>query len=126
MSTETAYKKPKKSFIELLLELQLRDASVGKWKYDDPKGGPRLVGSKRDWRVDHRGLLYYKEAVYMPKDMAVRQEIMKINYDNLYSRHFSVARTTELICYKYFWPAITKDIQGYVYSCDIYQRIKTL
>ena len=60
----------------------------------------------------------------MPKDIAIRQEIIKINYNDFYSRYFSAARTTELIHYKYFWLAIAKDIQGYVYSCDICQRTK--
>ena len=72
MSTEMAYKEPKELFIELLLKLQLGDASVGKWKCDNPEGGPQLAGSKRDWQVDYRSLLHYKGAVYMPKNMAVR------------------------------------------------------
>ena len=31
-----------------------------------------LARSKRDWQVDYKGLLYYKEAIYMPKDMAIK------------------------------------------------------
>ena len=82
MAAETAYEEPKESFTDLLLELQSGDASVGKWKRDDPEGGPRPAGSKRDWRVDHKGLLRYRGAVYVPNDRAVRQEIMKINHDD--------------------------------------------
>ena len=48
MSTKIAYKEPKESFTELLLELQLGDASVGKQKCDNPEESFWLARSKRD------------------------------------------------------------------------------
>ena len=34
----------------------------------------------------------------MPNNFTVKQEIMKINYDNLYIGYFGITKTIELIC----------------------------
>ena len=99
--SETAYDEPKESLRELLLNLQLRDASVCRWKQSISEGRSRDAGSTtdtlRDWRVDQEGLLHYRGSAYVPNDPAVRQEIMKMNHDDPYGGHFGVARTMELI-----------------------------
>ena len=78
--------------------------------------------ASKDWSVDHRGLLRFKKAVYVPNDPAIRQEIMKINHDDPYGGYFGVERTTEVIRRKYYWPSIARDIKNYVRSCDVCQR----
>ena len=60
-----------------------------------------------EWRVDPNGLLRYKGVIYMPNDPAVKQEIMKMNYNNLHAGHFRVTKTIELIHQKYYWLEIT-------------------
>ena len=60
----------------------------------------------------------------MPNDPAVRQEIMKMNHDDPYGGHFGVARTTELIRRKYYWPSVGRDIKKYVSTYDVCQRTK--
>ena len=56
----------------------------------------------------------------MPNDPAVKQEIMKMNHDDPHAGHFGVAKTTELICQKYYWLGITQEIKDYVISYDVY------
>ena len=72
-----------------------------------------------EWRVDPNRLLHYKGAIYMPNDPTVKQEIMKMNHDDLYAGHFRVAKTMELICRKYHWLGITQEIKDYVIGCNI-------
>ena len=76
----------------------------------------------RDWPVDQDGLLRYRGSAYVPNDPAVRQEIMKMNHDDPYGGHFGVARTTELIHRKYYWPSVGRDIKKYVSTCDVCQK----
>ena len=126
--SETAYDEPKESLRELLLNLQLGDASVRRWKQIISEGRSRDAGSTtdtlRDWRVDQEGLLHYRGSAYVPNDPAVRQEIMKMNHDDPYGGHFGVARTMELIRRKYYWPSVGRDIKKYVSTCDVCQRMK--
>ena len=125
ISTEMAYEEPKKLCTELLLELQSKDALVGRWKHDVPEGHFRSAGSSKDnWRIDHKGLLRYKGAVYVPNDQAVRQEIMRTNHDDPHGGHFGIARTAELIRCKYFWLAIAANIKEDVRDYDVCQRTK--
>src|SRR5436309_15258092 len=49
---------------------------------------------------------------------------MKMNHDDPYGGHFGVARTTELIRRKYYWPSVHRDIKKYVSTCDVCQRTK--
>jgi hypothetical protein len=103
MSTETAYKESKESFMELLLELQSGDASVEQWKSDVSEDLLCVIRFLKDnWNIDQRSLLRFKGAMYMPNDLVVRQEIMKINHDDPYGGHFSLVRMAELICRKYY------------------------
>jgi hypothetical protein len=125
IATETAYGEPKESFTKLLLELQSKDPSVAKWKNDTVARRLRDAGTpKGSWQTDHKGLLRYNGAVYVPNDQAVRQEIMKINHDDPHGGHFGAVRTTELIRRKYFWPTIATNIKDYVRGCDVCQRTK--
>ena len=67
MSTETAYDEPVESMQNLLLTLQSENAWTTNLKETNAVGKTRA----RKWQVDQKGLLYYKHAVYMPKDLAV-------------------------------------------------------
>jgi hypothetical protein len=125
MSTETAYKEPKESFTELLLELQSGDTSVEHWKSDVSEGLLRVAGSSKDnWKIDQKGLLHFKGAVYVLNDLAVWQEIMKMNHDNSYGGHFGPVRMAELIRRKYYWPTVMADIKKYVHACSVCQKTK--
>ena len=49
-----------------------------------------------------------------------------MNHDDLYAGHFGATRTMALICQKYFWSGLNKDIREYVKNYDICQRTKAL
>jgi transposase InsO family protein len=120
-ASENPYDDSPPPLLDLLKSLQKDDVFVqmGIWS----KAG---VKQSEGWRIDSEGLLRRKGAAYVPKDMAVRDEIMKMNHDDPYGGHFGPARTTELIRRKYFWPGLRRDIKKYVHGCDICQRTKAL
>ena len=47
-----------------------------------------------------------------------------MNHDDPYTGHFGATRTMALICQKYFWPGLNKDVREYIKNYDIYQRTK--
>ena len=120
MSTKTAYDEPGKSMQDLLFALQSGDAWTANLKETDATGKT----SAGKWQIDRKGLLCYEHAVYMPKDLAVQQEIIRMNHDDPYAGHFGATRTTALIRRKYFWPGLSKDVRHYIKNCDVCQRTK--
>src|SRR5436309_8931297 len=100
MSTETAYDEPVESMQDLLLALQSGDAWTVNLKETDAAGKTRAG----KWQVDQKGSLCYKHVVYVPKDLAIQQEIIRMNHDDPYAGHFRATRTMALIHRKYFWP----------------------
>ena len=54
----------------------------------------------------------------------MRNEIMKICYNNLVVGRYSQKKTKELIRCKYYWPTLHKDVIEYVGTCDLCQRSK--
>jgi hypothetical protein len=48
------------------------------------------------------GLLYKADALVVPKDAALRAELLRIHYNDLMLGHFSPAKTITLLARKYF------------------------
>ena len=76
------------------------------------------------WRVNFKGLLFYKKQIYVLKEESVRAELLKCHYNDVLVRHFEVKRTLELIDCKYYWSDMSKDVKNYIFSYNICQRIK--
>ena len=53
-----------------------------------------------------------------------RQEIIQKRHDSLIAGHFGQQRTYELIKRDFYWPKMLMDIQKYITSCSICQKIK--
>ena len=120
LSTETAYEESAASFTELLLDLQRRDTFT-KTRKESMANGTFHTG---DWQVDDKGLLYYQGSAYVPEDLAIRQEILRMSHADPQAGHFGPARTIELVRRKYYWPKLLKDVKEYVRGCDVCQRTK--
>ena len=66
-----------------------------------------------DWNIDGELLLYHSK-VYIPKDDALRAEIVRILHDLPSAGHLGQWKTVELISHNYWWPGMTKFIRDYV------------
>lgn len=121
---ETAFSDPLPSFIDLLRRVQRKDAFVLDHRWGDIEEKDEAGAVQRPWQEDSEGLLRFKGSIYVPRDPAVRAEILKMNHDDPLGGHLGVARTLEVIRRKYFWDGLIKDIKAYVRDCDVCQRNK--
>ena len=54
------------------------------------------------------GLIYWQYRLYIPQSNKLREDIIKIHYDNILVKHSEYHKTLELINYNYWWPYIAK------------------
>ena len=80
-------------------------------------------GQSAIWSVDAQGLLRYKDRVWIPAEATVKAEILRHFHDDPLAGHFGVNRTEELIQRQFYWKGMRKEIQEYVRSCAICQRV---
>ena len=71
------------------------------------------------WRFNSEDLLFHNKQVYVLKEESVRAELLKLHYNDVLVRHFSVERTLKLLTQKYYWVDMHADVKEYVTSCDI-------
>ena len=90
-----------------LLELQESDDEA--WKIR----AKRLKSNYKE--VD--GVLHHQELPFIPK--AIWIEFISWHHDDLLAEYFSTDKTRELVGRKYYWPSLRKDVESYVWGCDI-------
>jgi len=118
---EEAFSSTVPSMLELLKRLQSGDAYSKK----TIKACRMSTGNKQPlkrWRVDGDDLLRLGEAIYVPGDAAVKQELMKIHHDDPFGGHQGVKRTQDLLRRKYYWDRMNTDVKEYVGTCEICQK----
>lgn len=109
-----------------LKELQALDAWCTEAQWKRAPGGKISQGVfKGTWSEDPAGIVRRNGAAYVPRDPATRQEILRVNHDDPWQGgHFGRTRTYTTIARHYWWPQMRSDINAYVASCDICQRMK--
>ena len=60
-----------------------------------------------------------KEKMYMPKDKALRVEIIQLHHNILVAEHGGRLKITELITRNYWWPGVMRDVGRYIDRCDM-------
>lgn len=80
---------------------------------------------KGKWTRDQASIVRRDGAAYVPRDPATRQEILRVNHDDPWQGgHFGQRRTFEVIARHYWWPQMRREVNAYVETCDICQRMK--
>ena len=74
--------------------------------------------------MNFKDLLFYKKQIYVLKEESVKAELLKHYYNDVLAEYFEVKRTLELIDCKYYWNDINKNVKNYIFSYNIYQRVK--
>jgi len=76
-----------------------------------------------EWTIE--GELVIKEGkIYVPKDMELRAEVIRLHHDVPAAGHGGRWKTVELVTRNYWWPGVTRDVGRYVEGCDGCQRMK--
>lgn len=73
-----------------------------------------------------QGLWTWNGKVVLPADQQLREEVISLNHDAVWSGHRGIRKTVKLVSRHYWWSTLEKDVRNYVLSCDVCQRVKSL
>jgi len=88
----------------------------------------KKLSTKQLWSEEwseEQGLVLFRGKVYVPKDIKLRLEIIKLHHDTSVAGHPGQWKTLELVTRNYWWPGITMQVKNYVSGCDRCQRMKS-
>ncbi len=71
------------------------------------------------------GLIWYDSRIYVPRDHALRGEIIAQSHDHITAGHPGIEKTKELVLREFWWPKMKKDIEAYVCACETCQQTKS-
>jgi len=77
----------------------------------------------KKWREEDRVILK-KGKVYMPKDEALRVEIIRLHHNMPIGRHGGQWKTVELVGRNFWWSEVTREMKWYVEGYNACQRNK--
>ncbi|GJP56798.1 hypothetical protein CLOM_g15845 [Closterium sp. NIES-68] len=63
--------------------------------------------------------------IWVPNYPPLRQLLLEEYHDVFYAGHFGSNKTLTGIAKHYYWPHLAEDVQNFVTSCDICQRMKS-
>ena len=113
-----------KALLKRIRTCSEREQEVAEALQKVEKLGPaRLQSDLVDWNVE-QGLILYRGKVYVPKDEALRTEIVRIHHDLPPAGHPGQWKTLELVSRNYWWPGMGKFVKEYVGTCDTCRRTK--
>jgi len=65
--------------------------------------------------------MYKEEKMYIPKNEALRAEIIRLHYNMPVGGHGGQWKTVELVTRNFWWPGVMKEVKQYVEGCDACQ-----
>ena len=114
-----------------LLDLTLQDRILALGQVDSFLGGFSIsdppFGTQEDWKlelVDGRNTLFYKGQNYVPDDLDLRCDIVKMLHDHEMAGHPGEAETLVSVEREYWWPGLHTFVPNYVKGCGICQQYK--
>lgn len=84
-------------------------------------------GSSDDWKlelVNGRNTLFYKEQNYVPDDLGLWRDIVRMLHDHETAGHPGEAETLVSVEWLYWWPGLRTFVRNYVKGCGICQQYK--
>jgi len=108
--------------LEKVKWLKVKDNEVVKAVEEMKQTRVKMLRDK-EWReVD--GIMYKEGKVYVPKDNALRAEIIRLHHDTPVEGHEGQWKTVELVTRNFWWPGVMKEVKQYVKEYDSCQRNK--
>ncbi|KAF4546986.1 Transposon Tf2-5 polyprotein-like protein 3 [Elsinoe fawcettii] len=111
---------PTVDLVEVVRLLQGQDPDVLKLR---SQAGSNSQARDSRWKVVDN-LLFHNDALCIPRDSALRAQLLRMHHDGVYAGHFGKYKTFNLISRKYFWDSMRKDVEQYVQTCAVCQRRK--
>ena len=105
-----------------VLDLGQLDDILRNFLIDDPP-----FGTWDNWKlklIDGRNTLFYKGQNYVPNDLDLRHDIVRMLHDHETASHPGEAETLVLVERLYWWLGLWAFVRSYVKGCDICQHYK--
>ena len=109
----SAYERLFVEFFDRVRACMLTDASI-----HTEESRAKLHLTERD------GLLWRDNLLYIPDDVALRQDLLYWHHDVPWCAHLGVEKTIKLVQRQFWWPRLAADIASYVTSCNKCQANK--
>ena len=78
----------------------------------------------KHFRIDERGILWFKDRLVVPKDRELRNQILEEAHSSKLSIHPSSSKMYQDLKTHFWWTKMKKEIIAYVASCDTSSRVK--
>jgi len=108
--------------LEKIRKSEAKDDEVIKAVEEMKKVGVKMLRDE-EWREED-GLMLKEGKVYVPKDEALRVEIIRLHHDMPMGGHGGQWKTAEMVTRNFWWPGVTREVKRYVEGCDACQRNK--
>ena len=117
------------------VDLQNRIASMKNLDFDaaeaikglSEQGPATLRHDLSDWEIedyDGKNILFYKGKNYIPKDDALRRDLVWLYHDHATAGHPGELQTFNAIHKHYWWPGMKTFVKNYVQGCGTCQQSK--
>jgi len=114
--------RPKVGIVEKIKKARGKDKKVVRVIEEIKKTGIKIL-REEEWQIEE-DLVLKEGKVYVLKNEELRVEIIRLHYDTPVVGHRGKWKMTELVTRNYWWLGVTRDIERYVESCDICQKMK--
>ena len=119
----------KQRTVNMLVVQPNLEEQIGKAQKEDPylttMKNNTSKGKAPGFRVDEKGILWYRDRICVPKKGDLRQIIMDEAHNSAYSIHPGATKMFMDLKEKYWWRAMKRDIAEFVAKCDVCRRVKT-
>jgi hypothetical protein len=80
----------------------------------------------KHFRLDERGILWFKDRLVVPKDCELRNQILDEAHSFKLSIHPGSSKMYQDLKTNYWWTKMKKEITAYVARCDTCSRVKAV
>ena len=77
----------------------------------------------KHFRIDERGILWFKDRLVVLKDRELRNQILEVHSSKL-SIHPGSSKMYQDLKTHFWWTKMKKEIAAYVARCDVCSRVK--
>ena len=95
--------------LEKIRKLEAKDDEIIKAVEEMKKAGVKMLRDE-EWREED-GLMLKEGKVYVPKDKALRVEIIRLHHNTPMGGHEGQWKTAELVTRNFWWPGVTKEVK---------------
>jgi len=102
--------------LEKIRKSKAKDDKVIKAVEGMKKAGVKMLRDE-EWREEDN-LMLKERKVYMPKNEALKVEIIRLHHDMPMGEHGGQLKMAEMVTRNFWWPGVTREVKQYVEGCD--------